>query len=153
MIPGKLICLPFNLRKRTLLFWSSFVPYPHRNHYLLEISSLFIISLLFWRVLTHMFVSLNRHIVELHVSGVTGHVFLCTSFCLLSLMLPSSGQKCIPVVYPFHHCTFHCVGGRYHNWLIRSTTDGHSGCFQLWVIATVPLLHLLVHVSENFSQE
>lgn len=90
------------------------MPYPHRNHYLLEISSLFIISLLFWRVLTHMFVSLNRHIVELHVSGVTGHVFLCTSFCLLSLMLPSSGQKCIPVVYPFHHCTFHCVGGGYH---------------------------------------
>lgn len=86
------------------------MPYPHRNHYLLEISPLFIISWIFWRVLTHMFVSLNRHIAELHVNGVTGRVFLCPSLFT---------QSCAPIICAEMHtcglsipplCT-HCVGG------------------------------------------
>ena len=85
--------------------------YPHRNHYLLEISSLFIISWLFWRVLTHMFVSLNRHIVELHVNGVTGRVFLCTSLFVYSVLCSSHlcRDACLCLSIP--PLCIHCVRG------------------------------------------
>lgn len=111
------------------------MPYPHRNHYLLEISSLFIISLLFWRVLTHMFVSLNRHIVELHVNGVTGRVFLCTSVYSIS-------------------CSHH-PGRNAYLWSIHSTTV-HS---TVWVAGTttdlsvLPLMDIQVVSSFGLSQQ
>ena len=155
MIPGKLICLPFNLRKRTLLFWSSLCALPtQKSHYLLEISSLLIISWIFWRALTHMFVSLNRHVAELHVNGVTGRVFLCPSLSVYSVSCPY--RLCRNAyLWSVHSPTAHPLCGRWahHKWLIRSATDGHSGCFQLGVIAAVLPLCLLGQVSENFSQE
>ena len=152
MIPGKLICLPFNLRKRTLLFWSFLCALPTQKSLL---ARNFIIVHYFFAFLE----SFNTHVCipkQTHSWASckwSNRPCISLYLCLLNLMLPSSRQKCIPVVYPFHYCTFHCVGGGYHNWLICSTTDGHSGCFQFWVIATGLLLRLLVHVSKNFFQE
>lgn len=99
------------LKKEHCYFEVFFVSYPHRNHYLLEISSLFIISWLFWRVLTHMFVSLNRHIVELHVNGVTGRVFLCTSLFVYSVLCSYHlcRDACLCLSIP--PLCIHCVRG------------------------------------------
>lgn len=108
MIPGKLICLPINLRKRALLFWSFLCVLPTQKSLLARnfiIVHHFLASLESFNTYvcipkqTHCWASCkwsNRPCISLHLS-----------FCLLSLVLLSSVQRCMPVSLhspTVHHC-------------------------------------------------
>lgn len=153
MIPGKLICLPFNLRKRTLLFWSSLCALPTQKsllarnftivHHFLDFLESFNTYVCIPKQ-THCWAPCkrsNRPCISLPLSvySVLCPYHLCRNAYLWSVHSPT--------VHPL------CGWRAHHKWLIRSATDGHSGCFQLGVIAAVLLLCLLGHVSKNFSQE
>lgn len=107
----------FNLRKETLLFWSSLCALPTQKsllarnftivHHFLDFLESFNTTFVYIPKQTHCWAPCN---------GVTGRVFLCP-LCLLSLVPLSFVQKCIPVVCPFPHCAPTVWWRAHHKWL------------------------------------